>query len=400
VNTAGTIVTIPLNEPLLKGLEWDVYYPEGAFTDLAGNPAVASNETTYWFTTPGVQAPVVRVNRRSYDGRNGAWSSTTGAGNTFADPANNGTWNASTTNFAVGGVAGDLGWNMASFNTVHYRVESESPGAAITAQTFQGTAANKGAVTAAWGNNVEDSNTGATVVTAGRAWAQAASNTNGEWVLSNLIRRSRNGTDQSYSVYTKNGTTESRTSTGTLRMYRSYNRDLSSANLGYLTAAAPTDTLATATLTNGQGILSFVDMQASKSYVVGTASKNDQDAKGVEGVFRTVIVFNYANDNQTGNNFILVEGSNIKNGMPSIAGFPVQDAQEAGDRRYVKAFFNDTRDGATARTRYYWVSTEIVCEWYFLCWGGNGTHMNVGEANNYMMVGYGDLTYGYAITRY
>ncbi|MDR2702635.1 MAG: hypothetical protein LBB72_09405 [Spirochaetaceae bacterium] len=415
--TNNTQVTIPLSEPLLKGLEWDVYYPAGAFTDMAGNNAPASDNTTYYFTSPGVQAPVIRVNRRSYDAKNEYWEAKWTLTNTTATwdgnntkpynpPPNSADWSAATSNFAVNGVAGDNGWGIKDFDTVHYRVESESPNAAVTAQYYQGADSNGGGVTAAWAGSVADSNTGTTLQITPMTWNQAAGNTPGEWVLSNLIRRSRNNADQTYTVITKNSTPESRTSVGTLRMFRSYNRDLTKAQLDGTG-------LSGAILSGGQSVLTFNSLEASKSYIVGTAILNGANAKGYEGVYRTVIALNYGTNR---GRYFAVQGSNIKNGMPSIAGFPVRDAEETGDNRYNKVFYNDN-DDAGPYQRFYWVSTEIVCEWYFLTWGGrsratgtnadsgvgnggnnNGTHQTPGEVNNYLMIGYGDLTYGYNIS--
>jgi hypothetical protein len=273
--------------------------------------------------------------------------------------------------------------------------------------TLKGTAGNQGAVTADWSGNVQTTtlNNGATLRNQ-MTWNQAASNTAGTWVLSNLIRRSRDDTNQTYTVMTKAGIYESRTSTTStndskLRMFRSYNKDINAGGL---------DGIALSTESNGyQGVLTFTALEANKSYIAASATKNGQTVKGYEGVFRTVIALNYGT-NDKGNRFLAIEGSNIKNGMPSVAGFPVRDAEETGDRRFIKVFYNQTTDGTTGttggntlantRTRFYWVSTEIVCEWYFLYWGGGGTHQNVGEVNNYLTVGYGDLTYAYALTTY
>jgi hypothetical protein len=497
IPTNSNTVTITLNEPLLKGLDWDVYYPEGTFTDLAGNnapgsgvtKAVKNNAATniytgdvspgadaayvtifvngskytayvvsntnktfrihpfgtntggnttngqalgseisvylsgsdYFFTSPGVQAPVIRVDRRSYDGRNSNWASSTNR--TYSAPPNTTTggttgWDTNAAVISDKGLAADTGWGIQDFNYVHYRVETESSAAktyvtapSVTAQTFKGTAANKGAVTAAWSGNVQTGtlNNGASLVGTNMAWDAPASTTRGTWILSNLIRRSwttvTNANDtptlqanRSYTVVTKSGVPELRTprvADNPLRMFRSYNKDLLKSELD-----AP---LTNATLNNGQGVISFNSLEAGKNYVVGTASYNGQSVKGYEGVFRTVIVLNYSSD-RNADNFIQVQGSNIKNGMPSVAGFPVRDAEETGDNRYTKVFYAaqpaDTPAGTSRRT-YYWVSTEVVCEWYFLHWGRanpNGTHMNVGEVNNYLMVGYGDLTYGFNLT--
>jgi len=413
VNTSitGSTVTIPLNEPLLKGLEWDVYYPAGAFTDLAGNSAAGSGTTNtdptqwsgaaYYFTTPGVQPPVIRVNRRSYDARTSAW--TEQGQDNYGPPGNTGSWN--TTGIEIDDTKG---WGIGNFNYVHYRVESESSavkqGATVSAQYFKGATSNKGAVKGSWTltENASVANTGATTVN-DTNWGNTTATTGaGSWVLSNLIRRTGTPT---YNVVTKNGTTESRTGTGTLRLLRSYNRDLTAIQLGIAAGTAETlsnSALSTADATKGQDFLTFDDLEASKSYIIGSATCNGETAKGVEGIFRTVIVFNYDTDRRV--NYIAIEGSNIKNGMPSVAGFPVQDAAETGDCRFIKTFYSSTL------RRFYWVSTEIVCEWYSISWGGrksnsstpqrNGTHQNVGETNNYLMVGYGDLTYGYNVLRY
>ncbi len=391
----GNKVTITLNEPLLKGLDWEVYYPQGAFTDMAGNPAAVQGNiaadpknwtTDYHFQSSGVQAPVIRVNRRSFDARNSDWASNTNR--TYQVPPDTANWETNTI-----GVTDDNGWGIEDFNTVHYRVESETPGADISAKVYQGAANNQGAVTAAWTGNVSANNTGNTILADG-AWTLNQNNqgTRGQWVMPNLVRRSTGNNATGYTVDAKNGT-ETRTFKGTLRLFKSYNRDLLTTeidNAGTGGADHFNDGY-------GQGYISFDALEASKSYVIGTATANRDpnggpvSRQGYEGVFRTVIALNF--DNPANEyNFMLVEGSNIKNGMPSIAGFPVRDAEEKGDNRFVKAFY---RDGNSR----YWVSTEIVCEWYFLYWNTGGHLYANGEVNNYLVVGYGDLTYAYNLTR-
>ncbi|WP_461255464.1 hypothetical protein [Treponema sp. R80B11-R83G3] len=401
---SGSEVTINLNEPLLKGLEWDVTYPAGAFTDMAGNSAVEGTADAYIFTSPGVQPPVIRVNRRSYDARTANWqTSPTGNSGTgaYANPANTTPWDVSTA------VNDNNGWGIGNFNTVHYRVESESLGVTMTVGISKGVT-NGGttditysrAAKGAWSGTVLAANTDATSVNA-MNWTAAAANTAGTWVLNNIIRRSNSGTNtsQTYTVITKNGISESRTSVKRdLRMFRSYNRDLTASELDGITLSQSS---------NGyQGVLTFDPLESNKSYVAAQAEKNGQSAKGYEGIYRTVVALNFSANK--GNNYLVIEGSNIKNGMPSVAGFPVRDAAETGDRRFIKVFYNQTTNGTpgtsegttltNTRTQFYWVSTEIVCEWYLLYWGGNGTHQNAGEVNNYLTVGYGDLTYAYDLT--
>ncbi len=401
-NITGSVVTITLNEPLLKGLDWEVYYPAGAFTDIAGNPAVGqgytgsidsqtmSSTSNYWFESSGVQPPVIRVNRRSFDARNSNWASSTNR--TYGVPGDTADWD---TNTIV--VTDNNGWGINDFNAVHYRVESETPGATVKASVLRGTNADNSSVTAAWTGDVQTANAGSNFGTRpNRDWNATAAST-GEWILPNLIRRAGAGRSNanSYTVRTKNGT-ETRnfnnTNNATYNGFRSYNKDLTAGDIEGTTPSVNVPV-------GGQGVITFGAMEASKNYVIGSATRNGATEKGYEGVFRTVIAL-LSNANRTNNqanvspNLVYVEGSNIKNGMPSIAGFPVRDAEETGDNRYVKAFYSESQQ------RYYWVSTEIVCEWYFLSWGYGGAHMSGGEVNNYLTVGYGDLTYGYNISSY
>jgi len=245
------------------------------------------------------------------------------------------------------------------------------------------------------------------------AWNAAAANTRGTWVLPNLVRRSRASGTQSYTIVNKNGVNETRSFNNILRMYKSYNRDLTETDLGYpnptgspasdITLISVGDTRSPALSNNvdtkGQSYLKFDDYEAGKCYIIGLADLNGVKNKGIEGIYRTVIMLNNGSDRA--GNFIAAEGSNIKNGMPSIAGFPVRDADEA-DARFLKVFFKQSSNN----TQWYWVSTEIVSEWYFLGWGGggnprptgaNGTHTSAGEASNNLISGYGDLTYSFNI---
>jgi len=400
ISITGNTVTIELNEPLLKGLHWELSYPAGVFTDKAGNnaPALASHE----FWTSDAQTPVIRVNRRSYDARpvnanNGVPGSLAGSAGGYPNtpPAATNNWNAG---IAVSDING---WGFADFNTIHYRIESETPGAVISSGYYGGTATdrvtNKSSVTAAFNNNaggVQTANPSNTTAT-NSAWNNTTA-TNGTWILTNLIRRS----NSSYTV-TENGNTVTRTYSGAYSGFRSYNKDATIADLNGVTLSNFGSTI-------NQGVVTFGALEAGKGYVVATARRTSDgtdngtiigsaSTRGYEGVFRTVIALynngdNYANAGA--NRAVLVEGSNIKNGMPSVAGFPVQDAAESGDNRYVKMFY---RSG-TYNSQLVWVSTEIVCEWYFIKYGGNrnaSTHMSDGEVNNYLTVGYGDLSYGY-----
>jgi len=402
VSTSENIVTITLNEPLLKGLHWELSYPKGVFTDIAGNDAPAVTSHEFW--TTDAQVPVIRVNRRSYDARpvNASGSTPgslmTSAGAYPASPAANTGWNAGTT------VTDINGWGFSDFNTIHYCIESETPNAVIYYGSYNGDTANritnKSSVTAAFSGSVHDANASNHV--ADSAWNNRTA-TDGTWILNNLIRRG----NSTYNVK-ENGVSVTRTAGttgGTYYGFRSYNKDATIANLKGVSLSYFANS-------NKQGALTFGELEAGKGYVVATARRTSDNTAGgtligavsdigYEGVFRTVIaIYNTGDFAQFGTTrAVLVEGTNIKNGIPSIAGFPVKDAEETGDNRYVKMFYRNSTDNAQLT----WISTEIVCEWYFLKYGGrvNGsTHMNVGEVSNNLTVGYGDLTYGHNLTSY
>jgi len=389
-------VTITLNEPLLKGLQWEISFLAGTFTDLAGNDAAAV-ESGYWFWSNGVQDPVIRVNRKSFDARTANWASTT---RVYAVPVDR---------------SSPGGWGINDFKTVHYKIETETPDAIIFKGENKGNLTNKGTIIAAWSGDIAD----------GRTWARpdqvnsANNTTNCDWVLSNLVRRSRvtdadgrtEGSNGSYTAYDENGNSVTRIITGWYQGYRSYNRDIKKSDLLSDTATPLTTTSANTYL----GSFTYEAMEASKNYVVAYARiTHDSDVtysysnKGYEGVFRSVIALrqDYFDGNVNGANrstqAVQVEGSNVKNGMPSIAGFPVYDAGESGDNRFLKLFcyvnasngsvYTDAPDSNTPTPAgLYWVSTEIVSQWYFLARGN--THAYTGDVNNYLYSGYGDLSY-------
>jgi hypothetical protein len=394
---SGGTVTIKLNQPLLKGLQWDIHYPQGAFTDPAGNPAAAvgyeangnmSTNSNYWFWSNGVQAPVIRVNRRSFDARTANWQRRVDQNKTttYGLPIDTPGWEDNTMVIS----SDSDGWGIDNFNYVHYRVESESPGATIQAGVVRGTPDNRSGASGAWTGSVANANTGVPELNGGSTWNNNGDATNGTWLSRNIIRRAQGTGGTGYTITTKNNISEVRNFSGAVRIIRSHNRDWQESEL----VAGVTLNEA---LNNGQGVVQFDPLESSKSYVVATANVNSQGAVyGYEGIFRTVIALLYGTNRD--NNVVVVEGSNIKNGMPSIAGFPVRDAEETGDNRFVKVFWRNSN----TPNQYYWVSTEIVCEWYFLKWGGSGgaTHQEYGEVNNYLLVGYGDLTYSYNLKGY
>jgi hypothetical protein len=389
-NTATTgVVTIALNEPLLNGLDWDVYYPAGTFTDMAGNPAAVCGGFTngntngtnndYWFTSYGVQPPVIRVNRRSYDARNENWTTKRTYANTTSHTSTG--WNVNTA-VSDKGLSADLGWHISNFNLTHYRVESESINAAIKVGIYQGTTnnANRGAARGSFAAaNVSVANPGATVRN-DTLWSTANNDTPGTWVLSNIIRRSATAGGQIYRVIKRDGMIEERQSNGAFSMFRSYNRDLTSTELNNIDLNPSTNGV--------QGIIEFEEsLEASKNYIAASATLGSVTEKGYEGVYRTVVMLNVT----TARDLIVAQGSNIKNGMPSIAGFPIREEGVNGDFRFFKAFNINTTNN-----QHFWVSTEIVSELYFIGYYLTATtsgNYTIGDLNNHFTVNYGDLTY-------
>ena len=411
LNTAGTVVTIKLPQPLLKGLQWELVYSAGTFTDTAGNNAPACPDPAaqgangvgtlngYWFRSYGVQDPVVRVNRKSSDARTGNWHVPTGRA--YNEPAATGT---------------AAGWGMNDFNRAYYRIETETKDAQIYYSTFEGTVANGGSVTGAWTGTVLSSNSGASMIVAA-SWQDTLNATAGQWVMKNLVRR--RGTS-SYTV-SDNGYDVTRAITADHRGLRSYNRDITKTDLlpESFNVASPETAITSGT----ELYFTYEKLQASKNYITAFArvdnsgagaftSTNaaDNSQRGYEGVFRSVVALNQAsfggnlNGASNTNNPIMLQGSNIKNGMPSIAGFPVRDAEETGDNRFIKLYFRDGYSGSnTTMTagQFYWVSYEILSLWYALNCArrasdnGNtgGTHMGHGDVNNYLLSSYGELTY-------
>jgi hypothetical protein len=406
--TAGSVtystdrktVTITLPEALENGLEWDICYPAGTFTDLAGHSALALNyfprnnddppgpaiviageNGNHWFVSNGVQIPVIRVNRKSFDARtSGNWAAT---GQGYAVPSNRG---------------GPGGWGIGDFNTVHFRIETETRIATLSYAKIQGSATN-GSVYLADANVVWGAVPGATTTV---NWNETGT-TRGTVVRANLIRRSQpDGSGQTWSVTDENGVQTTRSFQGGGQNnrhngFRSYNKD---ARENELTGAALAELTDYTSVSSGTDLnFTYRPTEARKDYVVASASVTygatvtASVRRGYEGVFRSVVALWQHQDN----NPMYVEGSNVKNGMPSIAGFPVRDAEETGDNRYIKVFYRTTNDN---NRQFYWVSTEIVSDWYFLKWGNGNTHQSSGEVNNYLTAGYGDLTFGYQVRGY
>jgi hypothetical protein len=219
---------------------------------------------------------------------------------------------------------------------------------------------------------------------------------------------------------------DQRRSSGSLSVLHSYNADATKTDLDDLSLTGT----AAGSYT---GTVSFSALEAGKSYVAaatqitngGITYTTDTPAnrrRGYEGIFRTLVVLNGQKGNRSydddasgggvnsGINKILVGGSNVKAGTPSIPGFPLLEGAYTGDARFVKMMYNvDHHDNNNTNTgnvnvtnggvRFYWVSTEIVCEFYFTYFGNGGSTQRTGDVNDYLMVRYGDLSYAFRLDR-
>jgi len=394
-------VIINLTEPLLPGLQWTLHYDAGTFADEAGTPVAASARGAYWFWSGGVQKPVIRVERKSYDARTAA--------NVTATAQTNPTYTAD-------GHAGTI----ASFDTVAYRIVSETPNSRIFYNTQLGSASTgngftRGSALGAWEGDINtttlaDITSGTTIKWEGTK-ANAGHNV-GAWVRPNLIFRNNTGTTAvSYTVMDEGVQTPRAVNSGYFGL-RSYNRDASVTDLA-ISDANLTNTTTTGRVTANIPFGTANALQASKNYIVANtridhsnvpATGSNYSAatytsqRGYEGVYRTVLMMNQivnTGTNPTTNYPPKVNGSTRQSGLPTIAGFPLKDNATGNDSRYMKVMYR-VGTGNTDR-QWYWVSTEIVSQIYIQIHGrGIGTNTSFGtqgDSYDWMTMGYGDLTY-------
>ncbi|MCL2244454.1 MAG: hypothetical protein FWC03_08315 [Treponema sp.] len=199
VAVSGNTVTITLSEPLLPGLQWTLYYPNGTFSDEAGNAVAASAQEAYWFWSAGAQRPVIRVDRKSYDARNGANLS--------------GAWNKSGWAYNATGFNGAI----TSFNNIGYVITTETPSSKIYYGTRVGTAANLSGVTGAWGGRVNTDFTGNNISPSNINWGGplATVNSNTRATTSNEYTATNNTVYSNTRANTTNQYTATTNTTGT-----------------------------------------------------------------------------------------------------------------------------------------------------------------------------------------
>jgi len=405
-----TTIVINLPTALAKGFMWEINFDEGSFVDRAGNRVeeVPVNQA-HWFWTAGVQTPVIRVDRKSMDYRNGLDLQTN-------------TSHGTPTGFA------DVNAHRDSFNTVAFKVESETPNAVISYGTLLGKSQRTADTAAFTYGAIETALSGSVAGTGGAAplvainWttfgtnpsnAGTDTNTMGTWIYPNLLRRSIYGKSTGisndnlvklpglrYNV-TRNGLTTTIQGSGSYWGFRSFNRDAAMSDISGITLGS-TGTSGSITISGGTEAY----LRASKNYVAATASVTQGGVeavslRGYEGIFKTVIVLRAAqnSDNKifavrNGCNPFMIFGSNTMSDA-SIQGFPMQLL--TNDYRYLKFPHQGSND------QLFWMSTEIVSGWYSsFCGSQNQGGMNArpfsaaGDAGSLISGSYGDLTYSYS----
>ena len=419
VTVTGNTVVIKLDTPLLPGMQWDVTFDIGAFVNKAGvsvDPADRPNGN-WWFWTSGVQTPIIRVDRKSLDHR-GTVVKEFKDGVAHAKPG------------TPGGVTND------SFNSMAYRIESETPGATISYATLVGTIANNSGFTMAWGgtsngvnwasfpttvNNLVVNNTAA-----GGGGTRTINADPGTWLAPNVLRRSivgswtgGNGGYNRYGMHyyeIEDGLLVKRQGVGSIELIRTYNKDATKGGLDGLTLG--NNGGANTASISGE-ITTVAKLTASKSYVVAqalapfgttgspaltTAARTSE--KGYEGVFKTLVALYQGNggnpsgqvsyfDVTNGAKPAMILGSNQANGSPSIAGFPI--LMGSVDLRYLRVPAQDSGTNGLL-----WISTEIVSPAYFrFCSAANNSSLMSqpftlnGDSGMNLAGGYGELSFSY-----
>ena len=126
---------------------------------------------------------------------------------------------------------------------------------------------------------------------------------------------------------------------------------------------------------------------ARKDYVTALAEKSGftRSSNGVEGVFRTVVYVETANNNT---NVVNIEGGTATGGQPNVFGFPIRDATK--DNRYSKNCYCINSSTKTC----VWVTYEIVStDWAILI-----NRQSYGR--QYPLSSYGQIAYLDSITDY
>jgi len=363
-------------------------------------------------------------------------------------------------NFTPGDPTSNGGVSSSSFNTINFRMESETPGAVIKFGTLRGvaneTAApavqqatyNNGGYTGDFTTWTTFPNT-VTGLTINNIYFSMGSNTfanggnpnsptttvnadPGTWIAPNLLRKSILGrfiavnisgnkadnTNDGLHFYTmENGSLVKRQGMGNLQVYRTYNKDATQSDLDKVTLGPATGTAPREYAFSSGNSNQITTLRASKNYVIAQASVNhigispDAAATGYEGIFKTIVMLKNpgprpnpdptasVNDKpfDPGNKAVGLSSSNLANGSPSIAGFPV--LMGSGDLRYTRVM---EQYGTTNGTQLLWISTEIVSQAFF----GMSSPQNssslmaqpwtrFGDSGANLTGGYGELTYSY-----
>ena len=302
-----------------NGRQWKVEIAQGAFRDEAGNTFAGwATDSDYWFWSQTVATPVIRVNRVSNNRSD--TNPTTQTDNTSR------TFNFSDNNTSVTTTLGGNSENISRTN-VQYRIDCETPGAAITYGTSQDL-----------------------------GWAE------------------------------KLATVDSTTTQGNFRPNSNTNSPANSGNTDATTTQLNTTLTATAEYppqATPSGILTIGDTAintARKDYIVAeatrTANNMSPSARGREGAFKTVIV--YRNVDQQGNRWVKYEGTNVHNGPTTIDGFPMSNNDMSG--KSSKYAFRNGNQGNTAD--WVWISWEVVSDFWHVGLATDGNTPNTTLQNS------------------
>lgn len=323
-STAVTIenkrVTATIPVDLAIGREWTVTIPAGAFSDAAGN---TNDEISWYFWTNQVATPVIRVERYSHG--EGAIEPHVEGGLTY----DGGILQTTAPTITLGDLSEDhLGDPIGPRNNsiapsgyVRVRIDCETPGAVIQFGAIR----------------------------------QAPTSVDTSGNINNRFINSGTSADIDFDTLT-----------------------------GLLTPTSPGTTY-TNFFALGDGALAT----AGKYYVAASATKTNlgpqspgltQSATGIEGAFKSIIQYRNPDANSNNDldpNVLRFQGSNIQGGMPTIAGFPLRDADP--DLRFTKHAYKDP-----ASANWYWHSWEIVCNWY-----NQSARQNWQSSPNYILNYYG-----------
>jgi hypothetical protein len=296
-------------EQLADGRRWMIEIDENAFFDEAGNlfagwkPAAPGGYTTHIFWSQKTATPVIRVERVS-------------------------------NNRAHAGITGAL----ATLQTnVRYRIDCETPGAAITFGTWN---RGDGLTQTSPINDLRGIGKGVARITTGAMPNQ--------------------GTGDPYIANSNDGNQNSAIADMTTTEVAALNTSATTnyTNGWYILAGTTTRTTNTADLYVAADLYT-----ARKDYVCARATHAGPNLtasdNGYEGIFKTLIIYRAVNGNVGVNDFMKTEATDTQNGPVKIAGFPMTYNDRSGKtNKYVY------RNGANNTADWIFITWEIVSDFW------------------------------------